>query len=81
MYTDMYTFLLFGCYLLLPILNFTHNLRGEVTANGEGERGPECGALIGLILDFIISWNCLLKFKEIAGIGKCAKTKIFFRFE
>ena len=67
MYIDMYTFLLFGCYLLLPILNFTHNLRGEVTAKGEGESGPEYSwALIGLILDFFISWNCFLKFKEIA---------------
>ena len=80
---NVYRYVYISLVWVLPIVTYlkwwlTHNLWGEVTAKGEGESGPECGALIGLILDFIISWNCLLKFKEIAGIGKCAKTKIFF---
>ena len=57
-----------------------------------GESGPKYSiseALIGLILDSFISWNCFSEFNEIArnnkiaqnskkaGITKCAKTKIF----
>ena len=49
------------------------------TAKCAGESGSEySGALVGLILDSFISWNCFSKFNRKVRNNEIAKTKIFF---
>ena len=65
----------FSC---LDVSNYFGRLYQNVLRCGWEPRPEYSGALIGWILDSYIPWNCFLKFNEILGITKCAKTKIFF---